>query len=139
MARTTSALVQGILGDDYNGSTNLNPFISTASVVVNRVRLCAIEKEIPLTTEELELLERWLAAHYYCQSDTTYKSKSTGGASGSFRGGDGMGFESTLYGQSAMMNIDPSGCLANLDKTTSAGGVWLGKPDRDKLSWRERN
>lgn len=141
MARTNSPAVEELLLDNYGGegecsSPNLRSFIATANVIVNRINICATAKGITLTPTELEMLERWLAAHYYQQSDRGYTARSTADASASFQGQLGMGFESTMFGQTALQ-LDPSGCLAAIGKRKPTA-VWLGKNDRDSLSYDER-
>ncbi len=126
MPRTTVELVQGILGGDWDGTTDLTPYINSATVVITRVAACAVSRGVAVTTEELEIIERWLSAHFYGQSDKPYIEKRTERAMGKFAGETGMGFDSTLYGQTAM-RIDPSGCLAALNKRQRAQVNWLGK------------
>lgn len=138
MARTTSAAVIELLGDDYNGTTVLTGFISTANVLVTRVAACAAAKGITLTAEELELMERWLSAHFYQQSDKGYSQRATLGASGTFGGKTDMGLNSTMYGQSAM-TMDPSGCLAAITMRKTAGLLWLGKPPSDQIPYQNRD
>lgn len=140
MARTTSAAVKLVLQDDYDSANepSLVPFLDTATAMVDRVATCATRKSWTLSAAELELIERWLAAHFYCQGDPSYVSRSTAGASGNFTGQFGMGLDGTRYGQQAQA-IDTSGCLAALAKRRVAGGAWLGKTDREKLTWDQRN
>lgn len=142
MARTDSDAVIGVLNDDYGPKADgtlpsLQAFIDTASVIVDRVVTCAAKKSITLTDSELELIERWLAAHFYSQSDKNLTSKSTEGASASFAGQTEKGFDSTLYGQTAM-RIDPSNCLFTIDKTWMAKAVWLGKRPSEQTNYVNR-
>lgn len=132
--------VRGILGGDYDGTRNLIPFIETANILTTRIAACAEEKEQPLTTAELEMIERWLACHFYGQSDKPLGSKSTGGASGSYHGQTGMHLESTMYGQTAVV-LDPSGCLADISQgqAASAQGFWLGKRPSEQTDYRDRD
>jgi hypothetical protein len=130
MSRTTTTAVQALLRSGvpdggYDGVTDLQQFIDTAGVTVDRCVTMASAKGITMLATELELMERWLAAHSYCQSDKQYASKSTAGASASFQGQTGQGFETTYFGQQAL-RIDYSGCLRNLDKQQRAQAVWLG-------------
>lgn len=138
--RTTTGAVKKILDRHYDAdrSPDLQPFIETATAIVARVEACAIAKETPLTSAELELIERYLSAHFYEHSDPMFTSKSTAGASGSHQGQFMMGFDSTKYGQTAL-RIDPSGCLASLDKRQRAGGFWLGKRTQDQIPYNQRN
>lgn len=138
--RTTSALVIEILDRNYNtrDAPSLTPFIAAANSLVNRVRTCAREKSLALSTTELELLERWLAAHMYCQADRTYRQKSTGKASGAFDGITKDGLESTMYGQTAL-RIDYSGCLRQIHTGASATVIWLGKPPSEQIDYADRD
>lgn len=144
MARTTSAAVILLLspGRDYHTITapDLTPFIDTAAAVVDDVLECAEEKEIDISAARAELIERWLAAHFYKSSDQAYASKSTADASASYQGQTAMYLEGTKYGQTAV-TLDPSGCLAAIAgaERASASLFWGGLEDSDKLDWDERN
>lgn len=144
--RTSQALVQAVLetGEDYDTvkATSLTPFITAANKMVDRVKADASSKKNVTLTDtgedsECELIERWLSAHFYCQSDKPVQSKSTGGASGSFIGQTAMGLDSTLYGQTAQ-RLDWSGILRNMDKQQLASTGWIGTPRRDQQSYQER-
>lgn len=140
--RTTAAKVKSILLDDFDSvdEPSLTAFIETACVMVNRVETCAITRGKSLTVAELELVERWLAAHCYAMSDQPLSSKSTEGASGNFQGQTGMYLEATKYGQMAM-KIDWSGCLEAIAKPERkvAGGVWLGRPPSAQTPYNQRD
>lgn len=137
MSRTTPTLVESLLGADYgplpDGTfQDLQQFCDTANSLVNRAVVCANAKGYFLSGTDLEIIERWMAAWAYTQSDKTLASKSTSGGSGSFQGQTGMGFESNNYGMTAM-RLDYSNCLRNMDKQQRAKGVWLGSvPQCDK-------
>ena len=141
--RTSEAAVKLILLQDYEtdlspSSVSLVPFIDTASAVVDRVEACAVAKDKTLTAAELELIERWLSAHFYVQSDQTYASKSSAGASASFHGQTGMHLESSRYGQTAL-NVDFSGCLTAIGKRQTARMAWLGKTLPEQTTYEDRN
>lgn len=141
MARTNSAAVQLLMapGQDYDtdAAPSLTPFIDSATVIVTRVAACAIQKEMALTTEELELIERWLAAYLYTRSDPIYQSKSTGGQSASFVADSKATTE--RYKAGALM-VDPSGCLQSImNSVPKAGAYWLGKTETEQLTYDERN
>lgn len=148
MSRTSSSAVQGILrvgsqGGDYDdeNSPSLDPYIASATVIVDRVATCATAKGKTLTSTELELIERWLAAHFYCMSDVTYQSRSTAGASASFTGQTGMYLEGTRYGQMAV-SLDYSGCLlaiATGAQRKTAGFVWGGQRPSEQTNYSERD
>lgn len=140
MARTNSDAVKAILLLDYDSkrSPDLAAFIETASALVDDVVDCAAEKGVALTDARLELIERWLAAHLYKMSDKDVTSSSQQGASASFTGQFGMGFDATRYGQMAT-RIDSSGCLDNIDKTQEASMEWLGKPPSEQIPYDQRD
>jgi hypothetical protein len=126
--RTTQPLVQGILLQNYDSVNNpeLAPFIATASPIVDRVVAMAATKGWTLTSVEQQNIETYLSAHFYCLSDKTYQSKSTGGASGNFIGSSGLRLDFTEYGQMAMA-VDVSGCLQNLNARQIVRGLHLGR------------
>lgn len=140
--RTLSADVLALMapGEDYNLSSppDLTGFILTANKIVSRVATCATAKGLTLDSEELELIERWLSAHFYVMSDQNYTSKSTGGQSASFQGKTDMSIAASKYGQAAM-NVDYSGCLTAISKRQFAGVTWLGKTASEQLTWEQRN
>jgi ATP phosphoribosyltransferase len=140
MARTSSILVQGVLaaGGDYNGSTDLTPYIDAASIIVSRIATCATNRGISLSTEELEIIERWLAAHAYAMSDQPYLEKETERARGKFQGQTKMHFEATKYGQMAM-DLDYSGCLSVLNSRKFVRVDWLGKRGSEQLDVTQRD
>ena len=133
--RTNAVAVQEILGgtndnSNWDGITDVIPFIRTASMIVDRVQQYALQK--PWTTGgfvhtqlELREIETWLAAHFYCVNDPLYQSQATGGASGSFQRKIGEGFETTDYGRAAC-NMDVSGMLRAIGLRQFAGAIWLG-------------
>ena len=143
MPRTSDVAVEGLLrsgadDSDYDGESSLQPFIDTANVIVTRVAACATAKGITLSSAELELIERWLAAHFYKCSDQAFSSESTGGASGSYQGQTGMYLEGTKYGQTAI-NLDYSGCLLAISKGMRAGASWLGKVPSERIPYEQRD
>lgn len=145
MARTSAAAVKAILlpGKDYDNdqAADLTPFIDTASAMVDDVVACISAKGgMALTAARLELIERWLAAHYFKVSDKPYSSRSTEGASGGFDGQTAMYLESTLYGQTAL-RLDSSGCLdaAGGKEVKTAGAAWLGRPPSEQTDYADRD
>lgn len=143
--RTDADAVKELMapGNDYSLSRapSLTRFIAMASSVVDRVETCAGGKDITLTDTELEQIECALAAHFFCMSDQTYASRSTGGASGSFHGQTGMYLEGTKYGQMAL-SLDYSGCLgaiASGNQRKTASMAWLGKPRSEQTPYDERD
>jgi hypothetical protein len=132
MSRTTSELVAGVIEADVNIS--LTPFIDSASMIVERA--CAV---LDYTDAELELIERWLAAHFYAARDPQLASESIKGASSTYQGQTAMYFESTVYGQRAMQ-LDVLGGLIAIQNQLKNGkkkyvGIdWLGTENEDSES-----
>lgn len=145
MARTTVLAVQKILGDNYGkvkvdsvdvNSPDLISFIDTATTIVDRVSACAIKRGIPLTTSELELIERWLAAHYYVRMDALEQGGGTEGSSTSYVTPT-MG-DAERYKQSAM-EVDYSGCLRRILAGSRARALWLGKAPSAQVPYSDRD
>lgn len=153
--RTTSDLVIGILGSEYGphpDPTNidgdlvypdLTPHIATANAMVNALVTIdqttdSVRPHIYTDTTTLEIVERWLSAHFYKVFDQALSSTSKGGGSGSFQNaakGEGFGF--TKYGQQAMA-LDYSGILKAIEKGTFAGLKYAGKTVGEQLTYAQR-
>lgn len=142
MARTDADAVKEIMlpGRDYDLVNNppLDRFIATASLVVDRMIVCAARKGITFTDAELENIEAWLAAHYYKRSDLAYASKATRDASATFQGKTDFGLKGTYYGQTAL-ELDYSGCLNAISTGARAGASWLGKVPSEQTNYDERD
>lgn len=119
-ARTTPQAVQDLLAGEYDGKTRLTPSIDTANVMVNWLATQDLAAEGLLNSGQLELIERWLSAHYYQMADPGYQNRSTGGASGGFQGQFTTGFKMTRFGQTALV-IDVTNLLAKRDKEAEEG------------------
>ena len=138
MSRTTSSAVIEILADNYGAKRDgtlpgVGWAIDTATLIVDKVEACAISKGTPLSTANLEIIERWLSGHVYLAADRPYQSKGTRGASATFQGQTAMSLDSTYYGQMAK-DVDPSGCLVDVTSTAKrAKIVWLGKQKADQI------
>ncbi len=141
MARTIATAVEGILLDHYDSanSPSLTPFIDTANDVVTRVATCATARGVTLSSTTLELIERWLATHFYAIADLIAKEKETGDARAIFYGSeDGEGLEFTPYGKQAVV-IDYSGCLKTVSKGHRGVLTWLGKPPSEQTDYVDRD
>jgi hypothetical protein len=114
MPRTTETLVSGII--EVDASISLTPFIEIASEIVTDV--CA---PLGYADTRLEQIERWLSAHLYTVRDPRVTSESAGGVSASYQHSEGLGFNTSSYGQTAM-RLDTLGGLASLDNATKTGG-----------------
>lgn len=140
MARTTANAVKGVLisdyGEDKDGNLpSLDPFIRSANVLVNRVATCATSRGHALTSEELELIERWLAAFFYTRSDPIYASKNTEGGGASFVSDP---VDPERY-RAAAVALDSSGCLAAILKGNRAGAAWLGRVPSEQTAYEDRD
>ena len=137
--RTDKKAVDNILGDNYDGSTSLLPFIETANGLVDRIS--TLDTAGIMSANQLELVERWLAAHFYAHHDQLFQSSGQGGANATYQGQTGMALASTQYGQTAM-TLDLTGTLSELSQQAingkrKAGMSWLGtrmKYDESELS-----
>ncbi len=135
--RTTDAKVREVLDED-NASILMTPFIEVANNLVTDY--IVTECGASYSATKLELIERWLSAHFYSVSDRRLASEITGRAEGVYQGKTNMGFDATLYGQQAKI-IDTDGCLAKLDATEGKriiGAKWQGTKPTDRVAefWR---
>jgi len=125
--RTTEEKVREIIETD--SSIKLEPFIQSASTLVDR---CCADKDY--TETELELIERWLAAHFYCIRDPRTSSESVGTVKEQYQYQVGLHLDVSVYGQTAMV-LDYYGGLAALNKSIENGGTgtawvkWMGKDE----------
>lgn len=141
MPRTTAAKVQGVLQGDYDaeGAPSLTPFIETATSLTDEVATKAAAKGVSLGSARLELIERWLAAHFYAVSDQPFASNVTKGAEAVYQGKTGMGLESRFYGQHAML-LDTSGVLRAMNSPAGrASAAWLGKAPSEQTDYDQRD
>ena len=125
MARTTAVAVEGIIEVDV--SISLTPFIEIANSLVTE--LCLLSN---YSVARLELIERWLSAHFYAIRDPRVSSERAGGVGANYQYQLGKGLQVTTYGQQVMI-LDTDGSLASLNKSAEEGtgkaivGIsWLG-------------
>lgn len=116
--RTTIPDVRDILPDDVPSTARLLPFIQAASGLVDW--LVSADTLGMLNANLQELIERWLAAHFYTAADQQYAQKMTGRASGQFQGQTAMMFMSSKYGQNAC-TLDITCRLAQLGEDVRLG------------------
>ncbi len=131
--RTTIAQVQKIVATDVtivgSDGSGLSAFIDTANNLVTQI--CTGSG---YTAETLELIERWLSAHFYSISDTRRASEQAGSVQESVQYKLGLNLQVTIYGQQAML-IDTAGNLGALQKRLALGLakpgiIWLGEGRR---------
>lgn len=130
MPRTTPSAIADIISVEEGD--NLSPFIEAASAIVDRVVATAKDEDgSPYYNEpQLELIERWLAAHFYAIYSPRARVESVSSLRVMYEGETGLGLEHTRYGQQAML-LDTAGGLARLNKQLSKGRAkiavyWLG-------------
>jgi hypothetical protein len=131
MPLTTVIAVQGII--EHDTEIPLDPFIETASMIVDRVLVPVKDDDGSLyyNNTQLEVIERWLAAHFYAVRDPRTAFEGVGKVQASFESKVGLNLNNTRYGQAAL-GLDTSGTLAALQKQAEEGGklkpqvVWLG-------------
>lgn len=134
MARTTSGAVLAIIEEDTAVSTA--PSIETANNMVTRICDTADSEYDDAT---LELIERWLSAHFYAIAKKISASEKAGSVGESFQYKLGLNLNVTMWGQQALA-IDTEGGLAAASKAAETGGrvrpgvTWLGKPPEEQES-----
>lgn len=113
MPRTTPKQVEDVI--EYDDEYSLDPFILTANELVTE--LCTGEKgpQPPNAYSEarLELIERWLSAHFYHILDKEVRSEQAGSVDVDYSNSVGLYLAATMYGQQAMM-LDTNGELFKL-------------------------
>lgn len=128
MARTTADAVAAII--EWESGIPLAPFIEAASNLVTVA--CIGDTDYGTDTVQLELIERWLAAHIYAIRDPRPASEKIDELATRFQSKVDLGLNVTHYGQMAM-RLDYNGNLAALDSRIKSGKkkniniTWLGK------------
>jgi hypothetical protein len=140
VSRTTSQSVKAVLKRDYDSrrKPSLDPSIEWANIIVNRIVRCAARKNLIVDPSELEIIERWLAAHEYMSSDQGYKANTTNRASATYQGETKMYIEGTKYGQNALL-LDDTGCLAQIASRMTAEIGWMGKTPSEEIPYDQRD
>src|SRR5574337_1398438 len=124
---TNTANVAAILGpQNYDGTTDLQQYIDTADSLVVNIVPFALAKGLPtISVAGLEIVERWLAAHFYCIMNKPIQTLAAGGMSITRQGQSTMKLSSTSWGQQAIM-LDFSGYLNMIDNSGRVYANWLG-------------
>lgn len=138
--RTSSAAVQGILGDQFHTGDDLTAFIAQGSALTDWLTGKDTDSELDATM--LELIERNLAAHFYHNRNQTMQSETAGGATGMYRGQTGMGLDGTLFGLAAQ-TLDVTGWLIKRKLEVQSGKrkakiTWLGQTESEQTGYDER-
>lgn len=128
------AIVEVDAGDD------LTPFIRSAHRLI--VRFCepylteAVAPAVLYTTDDLEDIETWLAAHFYACLRRQVRAEQAGAVRSDYESKVDLRLNVTIYGQQAMV-LDVNGGLAGWNNTLGnrlsvvASVQWLGVPDED--------
>jgi len=116
----------------------LDPFISAASSLVDRLEKVAIQKNLLIDDEDgksrdekLAEIETWLAAHFYAMRDPRVVSEGAGPVNATYQSAVALRLMSSQYGQMAC-TLDETGYLEAVNSGRPGGprkvGVfWGGK------------
>lgn len=135
-ARTTSTLVGNVI--ELDSSIDVAEFINTANLFYDAIIGAATH-----SAALAEMIERWLAAHFYSIRDPRVQSEGVKGLTQTYAMSVAVGLEVTTHGQQAIA-LDSSGklaawILAIKGKTSLLGKVgagsigisWMGTPEED--------
>lgn len=137
--RTSDAAVRLVLGPDYDSTYATTTAIETANNLVTR---CCDTDDTEYEAADLELIERWLSAHFYAVTTKQRASEKAGSVGESVQYKLGLNLAVTMYGQQALA-IDTEGGLASASANAEAGGrrvvgaTWLGTNPEPTLEERE--
>jgi len=129
--RTTYAAIIKIIEVDATISTDLAPFIEVANMLVTDI---CTGYDTAYSDAKLELIERWLSAHFYAIRDQRKDSEKAGSVAEKNQYKVDLNLAQTIYGQQAML-LDTEGGLAALNKKMTSGVVaspsleWVGTDD----------
>lgn len=132
MPYTTAAAVIEVLGDDYDDALTFTP---DDAILVADEMVTEICVPVGYTTQRLEMIERYLAAHFYqiTKPRIVTEAYGQGDLQSTIQSKIDYGLALTHYGQSAM-NLDTAGGLkAQNDKTT--GKVPNLNTQKPSLTW----
>ena len=112
--RTTPELVGGIIELDPV-IVSIAPFIAAASALVDGVerRSDTLDSDEQLDSARLEIIETWLAAHFYAIRDPRPERERAGSVEVKHQTSVDLGLNVTHYGQQAMM-LDTTGYLSEI-------------------------
>lgn len=126
--RTTPTLVAGLI--DVQDGADLSVYIQTANEITTEV--CGHSGYSDgYEGSRMELIERWLAAHFYTIFDNQLAAARAGTVSVSYQWKTDYGYRASMYGQQAML-IDTKGNLAkqensvNVQRKIVLGILWMG-------------
>lgn len=113
MARTTESQVAEII--ELDSTISVTAFITTANEIVTEC--CSTAS---YSASRLELIERWLTAHFYAIRVGEVETEKAGPVSEKKFGKVDLLFHQTRYGQQALL-LDTAGGLAALNERMKTG------------------
>lgn len=129
--RTTDILVSAII--EVDTSIDLTPFMTIANELVTEKCLAS-----GYSDDRLELIERWLSAHFYTNRDPRAVSEKAGPVGAVYQSKVDLNLSTSHYGQTAML-LDTAGNLAELNASITSGRVtrtvsvsWVGTDPDDE-------
>tara|TARA_R110002020_G_scaffold12409_6_gene45515 strand:- start:20659 stop:21072 length:414 start_codon:yes stop_codon:yes gene_type:complete len=130
MARTTVANIKAIIEVDLTiiaVDADMDAFIDVANELVTEMCTGSNGPTTAYSAARLELIERWLAAHFYAIRDPRVKSEKAGPVGVNYQEKVDLNLKLTSYGQQAMM-LDTNGGLRSIDqnKAYQVQVLWLG-------------
>lgn len=132
--RTDPELVRKVLDGDEED--DYSPYILTASSIVDDI--CVDTSTYTYTDEKKELIERWLAAHFFTVQEGQVTVEQVASLREQYAFKIDLYLLNTKYGQVAIA-IDTAGNLARYQAILAAGGprpvgmTWLGKSVSDAV------
>ena len=140
--RCNAAEVKSILsaGGDYDTEVNpsLTQYIQAANLITTRLNSKAVEEGEALTSEELAVIEAWLAAHSYCCSDQQKKEEKIMVSTDKYWGDSDKGLDGSKYGQQAMV-LDHTGILKRLNSSNKIRVLWGGLAPSEQTDYLDRD
>lgn len=122
MAIRTDATAVGLI-IEVDANIALDSFIETAASLVDEIAASDLSPD----AARLELIERYLAAHFYTLRDPRPTMEKAGPVSASYQSKVALGLKTSHYGQTAIA-LDPTGILATASnsKRRIGSATWLG-------------
>jgi hypothetical protein len=135
---TTDTQLQEVLGPNWDGKTNLAPFIKSGNLMLQQMQTCAARRNFSYSRDMLCMIETVLSAYFYTHMDRTYSQQGEDGATGQFVDhGQSLDGEKERYKRWAI-ELDGSGCLNALLNRKVAGMVWIGRNRKDQTPLDQR-
>ena len=147
MAYTTYDAVSGIVTMKDSITTDAAPYIETANFLVTKLCEPATDEDGNLyhDSTSLELVERWLSAHFYSIHDVRPDTQKADVVMKKVQYKVELNLAQTQYGQQAML-IDISGALASWNDDVTSGKTalrvstsWGGLPVSEQTVYSDRD